>query len=126
MTVKPGPPIRLDDFRLPVADQELNGIVVDPRGKPLAGVDASASSKRTNQKTPITPRAAASGFRIRTPGGRFHLTRLPRGPIKLMVYRKQEGAGRSDQGHPIRRSLGRSNQHPDRNARRKRPASRID
>src|SRR5262249_60083339 len=36
--IKPGQPGRLVDFRLPAADQAVRGIVVDPRGKPLAGI----------------------------------------------------------------------------------------
>ena len=47
VTVKPDQPVRLNDFRLPTVDQEVNGIVVDPRGKPLAGV--IVSFERTGQ-----------------------------------------------------------------------------
>ncbi len=88
--LKPGPPIRLDDFRLPIADQRVSGTVVDTHGKPLEGVMVNA--QRTSQKTPMYAPSGGVWFQETNPGGRFQLTSLPRGPIKLMVYRKPDGA----------------------------------
>ena len=92
VTLKPGPPIRLDDFLLPIADQSVSGTVVDARGKPLEGV--MVNFQRTSEKTPMYAPSGGVWFQDTNPGGRFQLTSLPRGPIKLMVYRKPDGADR--------------------------------
>jgi RNA polymerase sigma factor (sigma-70 family) len=47
VTVKTGESARLQDFRLPVVDQEVKGVVVDSRGKPLA--DVTVSLERTEK-----------------------------------------------------------------------------
>jgi RNA polymerase sigma factor (sigma-70 family) len=96
VTLKPGPPVRLDDYRLPIADQNVNGIVVDTRGKPLSGV--SVSYQRTGRATPFYAPSGGVWFQDSDASGQFHLTSLPRGPVKLMVYRKQEGAYRQIEG----------------------------
>ena len=96
VTLKPGPPVRLDDFRLPVADQSVSGMVVDAKGKPLEGV--MVNMQRTSEKTPMYAPSGGVWFHYTNPDGKFHLTSLPRGPIKLMVYRKQEGADRQIKG----------------------------
>ena len=49
----------------------------------------------------MTPFYAPSGgvwFQTTDASGTFHLTLLPRGPIKLMAYRRQDGAGREIKG----------------------------
>ena len=115
--LKPGPPIRLNDFRLPIADQSVRGIVVDTRGKPLAGVIVNL--QRTNQTTPIlrsergrlVPRDA-------TLAGRFHLTSPAARPDQVDGLSQARGCRPSDQGHPLLRRSPRSNRRPDRNARR--------
>jgi hypothetical protein len=96
VTLKPGPAFRLDDYRLPIADQNVNGIVVDTRGKPLSGV--MVNFQRTSQTTPFYAPSGGVWFQESDASGQFHLTSLPRGPIKLMIYRKQEGAYRQIEG----------------------------
>src|SRR5262249_17377438 len=81
---------RLADFRLPVADQAVRGIVVDPRGKPLAGV--TVSYERTGWTQPLYAPSGGVWFHDTDPSGRFQLNTLPRGPIRLMAYRRPDGA----------------------------------
>jgi RNA polymerase sigma factor (sigma-70 family) len=81
---KPGQPVQLKDFRLPFVDQEVSGIVVDPRGKPLGGITVSYS--HDENRSLYAPRGGV-WFQDTDEAGRFHLTGLPRRPIKLMVYR---------------------------------------
>ena len=78
VTVKPGPPVRLDDFRLPVADQEVSGVVVDARGKPLAGRHGELERKRSRRPR-STPRRGGVWFQDTDGAGRFHLTRCRAG-----------------------------------------------
>lgn len=92
VTVKPGQPVRVDDFRLPAAVQELRGVVVDAGGKAVAGVSVSYE-RRDPSRALYAPRGA-TWFQDTDAAGRFHLTGLPRGPVRLMVYRHTEGAGR--------------------------------
>jgi protocatechuate 3,4-dioxygenase beta subunit len=96
VTVKPGQPVRLDDYRLPAVDRELKGIVVDPRGTPLSGF--VVNYERTGKASAFYAPSGGRWFQDSDGGGRFHLSLLPRGPIRLMVYRKQEGAGRQIEG----------------------------
>ncbi len=88
--IKPGQPVRLDDFRLPVVDQQVSGVVVDSRGKPLDGI--SVSYERNDRKRVLYAPRGAVWFHDTDASGRFHLTGLPRGPIRLMAYRRPEGA----------------------------------
>ncbi len=93
VTLKPGPPIRLDDFRLPIADQRVSGTVVDARGKPLEGVMVNCAAD-----LPEDPhvRSQRRGLVSRDqPRRQVQPDESARGPIKLMVYRKQEGAYRA-------------------------------
>jgi hypothetical protein len=83
---------RLKELRLPAADQELNGVVVDPRGQPVAG--ATVGFQRTADRQLMPPRSGR-WFQQTDGQGRFHLTALPRGPLTLTAYRKPEGADRS-------------------------------
>ena len=85
VTIKPGQPVRLDDFRLPVTDQDLKGVVVDPRGKPLDKV--MVSYERTDRTHSLYAPTGNVWFHETDGSGRFHLTGLPRGPVKLMAYR---------------------------------------
>jgi beta-lactamase regulating signal transducer with metallopeptidase domain len=93
VTIKPGQPVRLMDFRLPAANQQISGIVVDPRGKPLAGM--TVSYEPTDRTRALEAPSGATWFHDTEPSGRFHLTGLPRGPIRLTVFRSPEGAHRS-------------------------------
>jgi RNA polymerase sigma factor (sigma-70 family) len=81
---------RIPEFRLPITDREVEGVVIDSRGKPLAGV--SVSLDRTNS----FHYPGGTWFMDTDAGGRFHLDGLPRGPITLMAYRHTEP------GQPIR------------------------
>jgi hypothetical protein len=95
VTVKPGQPVRIDDFRLPAVDQEVRGVVVDPRGKALAGI--MVSIERSSRTGSLYAPSGGVWFQDTDAAGRFHLTSLPRGPIKLMVYRNPTGAFRQIQ-----------------------------
>ena len=68
---------------MPAVDQEVSGVVVDPRGKPLAGITVSYDGENG---TLYAPRGG-TWFQDTDAAGRFHLTCLPRRPIRLMVYR---------------------------------------
>jgi hypothetical protein len=72
----------LEPFRLPVADRDLEGIVVDPRGQPVAGVSVGL-----RQEGASTYDRAGTWFMDTDPTGRFALTDLPRGRARLMIYR---------------------------------------
>jgi Carboxypeptidase regulatory-like domain len=89
--VNPGQPARFKDFRLPAFNQEVSGIVVDPRGKPLAGITVSYQHGDLNPSF-YAPKGGV-WFQDTDAAGRFHLTSLPRGPIKLMIFRHPGGAG---------------------------------
>jgi RNA polymerase sigma factor (sigma-70 family) len=89
---KPGEVQRLKEIRLPVTDQELRGIVVDPRGRWVEG--ATVSYQRESDRQFVPPRGGR-WFQETNAKGEFHLTELPRGRLKLMAYRKPEGADRS-------------------------------
>ena len=95
VTVKAGQPVRIDDFRLPAVDQEVQGVVVDPRGKALAGI--MVSIERSGRTGSLYAPAGGVWFQETDAAGRFHLTSLPRGPIRLMVYRNPTGAFRQIQ-----------------------------
>jgi RNA polymerase sigma factor (sigma-70 family) len=93
VTARRGQPLLLRDFRLPVTDQEVNGIVVDPRGKPLDKVVVS-HGRTEPSNSPLYPPAGAIWFHETDGSGRFHLVGLPRGPVRLMVYRNPAGPDR--------------------------------
>jgi protocatechuate 3,4-dioxygenase beta subunit len=86
VTLKAGGQARFNDFHLPAVDQEVNGVVVDARGRPLAGITVSYQ-QRTNATNPLYAPRGGTWFQDTNEAGRFHLTALPRGPIRLMVYR---------------------------------------
>jgi RNA polymerase sigma factor (sigma-70 family) len=94
--VKAGVAASFNDYRLPVADQEVNGVVVDPRGKPLSGV--TVSFQRDEASTSFYAPRGGVWFEDTNESGRFNLTALARGPIKLMVYRRPSEADRQIQG----------------------------
>jgi protocatechuate 3,4-dioxygenase beta subunit len=91
--IRAGEVARIDDFRLPVIDAEVRGVVVDARGKPVAGV--TVGYERTDRTRALYAPAGAVWFQDTDASGRFHLTGLPRGPIRLMAFRRPEGATRS-------------------------------
>jgi RNA polymerase sigma factor (sigma-70 family) len=96
MTIERGRAPQLADFRLPICNQEVRGTVVDARGKPLENVVVSYD--RNNQPTPLYAPSGGVWFQDSDSLGKFHLTALPGGRIRLMVYRKQEGAHRQIEG----------------------------
>jgi hypothetical protein len=83
---------RLKEFRLPAADQELHGIVVDPRGKPVAA--AIVTFQRNADRQLMAPQPGAWSQQT-DDQDLFHLTALPKGPLTLLTYRKPDGADRS-------------------------------
>ncbi|WP_237170746.1 carboxypeptidase-like regulatory domain-containing protein [Paludisphaera borealis] len=85
--VKPGEDARFEDFRLPFSDQEITGVVVDPRGKPLAGV--TATYERDHRGPVLYAPNGAVWFQNTDASGRFHLTGLPRGAKRIMAYRNE-------------------------------------
>ena len=89
---KAGEIARPKEFRLPAADQQLHGVVVDPRGQPVVG--ATVGFQRTDGRQLMAPRPGR-WFQQSDEQGRFYLTALPRGPLTLTAYRKPEGADRS-------------------------------
>jgi hypothetical protein len=90
--IKPGQPMRLADFRLPATEQEVRGVVVDPGGKPLTGVTVTYEQGR-RAGVLYTPTGAV-WFQDTDVAGRSHLTALPRRPVRLMAFRRPEGADR--------------------------------
>src|SRR5262249_6907569 len=96
VTLKAGESTRLKDFRLPFVDRELKGIVVDTRGKPLSAV--MVNYQRDGDTAAFYAPTGGTWFQETDDAGRFHLTLLPRGPIKLMVYRQPQEADRQIKG----------------------------
>ena len=83
--------VTLPDAVLTRLGQSLRGIVVDPQGKPVAGITVSARlttggmlMRRGDEPPPWTETAAS---------GRFELTNLPDQPIELMAYRANPKGG---------------------------------
>jgi protocatechuate 3,4-dioxygenase beta subunit len=75
---------RLPDILLPRADQTLGGVVVDPRGRPLAGVQVFGTPIRwggIQQSVRIN-----SGQILTDKEGRFRLAGVPRGLVRLSTY----------------------------------------
>ena len=59
-------------------------------GKPLSGVVVTLEQSR--RKGVLYAPRGAIWFQDTNAAGRFHLTGLPRGPIRLMAYRRPDGA----------------------------------
>jgi uncharacterized GH25 family protein len=91
--IAPGLAARVDEFRLPAVDGEVRGVVVDPQGKPVSGV--TVGYERTDRTRSLYAPTGAVWFQTTDATGRFHLTGLPRGPIRLMAFRRPEGASRA-------------------------------
>lgn len=85
--IKQGEQARLDEIRLPATDQELTGIVVNPRGEPIAG--ASISYQHDGRDQALYAPQGAVWFQDTDAAGRFHLSSLPRGAKRLMAYRNE-------------------------------------
>ena len=96
ITIKAGQPVRLEDFRLPAAVRELKGVVVDAAGRPAAGISVNYDRDGRTQATYAPD--GATWFQESDSLGRFHLTGLPKGPIRLQAYRRPDGANRHVRG----------------------------
>ncbi len=84
--LEPGQATRFRDIRLILADREVNGIVVDPKGRPAAKVTVDYQWSDPGQAL-YAPKGA-TWFHDTDASGRFHLTGLPRGPIRVIAFRR--------------------------------------
>jgi hypothetical protein len=92
VNIKAGQESRLDDYRLPSAAREVRGVVVDARGNPAA--DVTVNYESDHRRALYAPQGS-TWFQQTDARGRFHLTGLPRGPVRLMVYRRPSESDRS-------------------------------
>jgi hypothetical protein len=83
LTLEAGEEGTLPDFRLVVTDREVEGAVVDPRGKGVAGVSVGFDVGSNNGV-----QINGMSYTQTDENGRFHLENLPRGTITLMAYRQ--------------------------------------
>ncbi len=90
---EPGRATELPAHRLILADQEVGVVVVDPRGRPIAGVDVGFT--RTARFMYLMAPKSKVWYQTTDASGRFRLTGLPRGPIQLTAFRRPEGNGPS-------------------------------
>jgi hypothetical protein len=81
---KSGSTISLSDIVLPRADQVVAGTVVDPRGRPVAGVQVHGTPVRAGGIERSV--RISSGQVFTDTNGRFRLTGIPRGPVRLSAY----------------------------------------
>ena len=75
---------------MPWADQSLSGVVVDPRGQGIGGVQVGYERRptaRQNQSATGLPLVRQTDAQ-----GRFRVTGLPRGAITLALRRPDEVA----------------------------------
>lgn len=84
--------VELPDAVLVRSDQVLRGVVVDPDGNPLAGVQVSASLASGGRR-PLAQRGTVPWTET-DDQGRFTMTNLPNKPIRLMAYRRAPADGR--------------------------------
>jgi|GEM_PF-1903028 len=89
ITAKPGIRQQLEPFRLPVTNRFLHGIVVDPQGRPVAGVTVSFENDRSELHN-----RDGCWFMNTDATGRFELNGLPQGEISVMAYRDPNGPDR--------------------------------
>jgi beta-lactamase regulating signal transducer with metallopeptidase domain len=103
-TVKAGQAeIRLPDMHLIGYGQTLKGIVVDPKGKPMADVTVSANLGRG-----MSLRRQATGpppWTKTDAQGRFELRQLPDESVELMAYVANPNGGRIDFPSRVRTKL---------------------
>jgi hypothetical protein len=83
--------VRLPDVLLVTHGQSLRGVVIDPRGKPVAGLDVSARLAAGG----LIPRPVSGPppWTKTDEQGRFELRQLPDEPIELMAYRGNPKGG---------------------------------
>jgi uncharacterized GH25 family protein len=68
----------LGDLTISRADQNVGGVVVDPIGRPIPGVQVYASSRRGGAVTTSADQVTATDK-----DGRFKIGKLPRGPVEI-------------------------------------------
>jgi hypothetical protein len=90
-TAPSGPEITLPDMHLVALNQRLAGIVVDPKGKPLAGIVVSAemADRSSIPRQPSGPPA----WMTTDATGEFELRQLPAGQILLMAHKPNPAGG---------------------------------
>ncbi|WP_422929509.1 sigma-70 family RNA polymerase sigma factor [Singulisphaera sp. PoT] len=91
VVVKSGASETLEPFRLPITNRNLRGIVVDPRGQPVANATVSYDQRRGNYYT----NASGRWFMNTDASGHFELTGLPLRGLAVMAYRSPTGPDRS-------------------------------
>ncbi len=90
---RPGDIQNLGEIRLPCADQQASGVVVDARGRGVGW--ATVGFERDSGRDKTSPPTGSHWF-LETDGhGRFRLSGLPTGTINLLAYRRRDG-DRSD------------------------------
>jgi RNA polymerase sigma factor (sigma-70 family) len=87
----------LGEIRLPRADQFLSGVVVDARGQAING--ATVGYERDPPRDEIFLPQGCHWFRQTDADGRFRLSGLPRGTIKLVAFRPTEGRSKRHMIH---------------------------
>ncbi len=83
--------VHLPDAVLVSNRQSLRGIVIDPAGKPVPGIEVSA--KIVNGDFAQCPRVGPPPWVATDDHGRFELTQLPDLPIELMAYKGNPKGG---------------------------------
>jgi protocatechuate 3,4-dioxygenase beta subunit len=77
----------IGDLTLGRADQSVGGVVVDPAGRPIAGVQVYAYSNRNGNFV------SSSEQIVTDQNGRFKVTKLPRGPVDITVQYERDQPG---------------------------------
>jgi hypothetical protein len=83
--------VRLPDVQLISYGQTLRGVVVDPQGKPVAGISVSA---RLRNGRYLSARRSSSPWTTTDEQGRFELRQLPDQPLELVAFRRTPGGRR--------------------------------
>jgi hypothetical protein len=85
----PGDAQTVGEIRLPWADQQIRGWVVDARGQTITG--ATAAYERDPPQDKICPPQGCHWVHQTDAYGRFRLSGLPRGRIKLLASASADG-----------------------------------
>jgi protocatechuate 3,4-dioxygenase beta subunit len=81
---RPGQAHSLPDIRLPRADQTIAGVVLDPLGKPLAGVQVNGLPVRGGGVEQVV--RVREGQTFTDKEGRFRLRGFPKGTVRLTAF----------------------------------------
>jgi hypothetical protein len=87
--VRPGENQNLGEIRVPRADQQASGVVVDARGRGIGW--ATVGFERDSGRDKTSPPTGCHWFVESDAHGRFRLSGLPRGTIKLIAFRRTGG-----------------------------------